>query len=430
MATLKTAELKINGDRLWGSLMEMAKIGATPKGGVCRLALTDLDRQGRDLFVRWCREAGCTVKVDRMGNIFARRAGRNNDLAPVGTGSHLDSQPTGGRFDGVYGVLAGLEVIRTLNDLGLETERPVEASVWTNEEGSRFAPAMVASGVYAGVFTLEYGLSRADADGLTMGEELQRIGYAGTEPVGGRAVHAFFETHIEQGPILEAEGQTIGVVTDAQGQRWYELTLTGQDSHAGPTPMPVRRDALLGAARVIQLVNEIGLKHAPRAVSTVGMINSYPNSRNVIPGRTFLTVDFRCPDNDELARMDAELKEGVARIAAQGRLEFDLKQIFQYDCVHFDESCVAMVRAGAQALGYSTRDIVSGAGHDACYMSQVTPTAMIFVPCIGGISHNEIEDAKPEWIEAGGNVLLQAMLAKANELPVAAAAVEAAGVLA
>ena len=430
MATLKTAELKINGDRLWGSLMEMAKIGATPKGGVCRLALTDLDRQGRDLFVRWCREAGCTVKVDRMGNIFARRAGRNNDLAPVGTGSHLDSQPTGGRFDGVYGVLAGLEVIRTLNDLGLETERPVEASVWTNEEGSRFAPAMVASGVYAGVFTLEYGLSRADADGLTMGEELQRIGYAGTEPVGGRAVHAFFETHIEQGPILEAEGQTIGVVTDAQGQRWYELTLTGQDSHAGPTPMPVRRDALLGAARVIQLVNEIGLKHAPRAVSTVGMINSYPNSRNVIPGRTFLTVDFRCPDNDELARMDAELKEGVARIAAQGRLEFDLKQIFQYDCVHFDESCVAMVRAGAQALGYSTRDIVSGAGHDACYLSQVTPTAMIFVPCIGGISHNEIEDAKPEWIEAGGNVLLQAMLAKANQLPVAAAAVEAAGVLA
>ena len=430
MATLKTAELKINGDRLWGSLMEMAKIGATPKGGVCRLALTDLDRQGRDLFVRWCREAGCTVKVDRMGNIFARRPGRNNELAPVGTGSHLDSQPTGGRFDGVYGVLAGLEVIRTLNDLGLETERPVEASVWTNEEGSRFAPAMVASGVYAGVFTLEYGLSRADADGLTMGEELQRIGYAGTEPVGGRAVHAFFETHIEQGPILEAEGQTIGVVTDAQGQRWYELTLTGQDSHAGPTPMPVRRDALLGAARVIQLVNEIGLKHAPRAVSTVGMINSYPNSRNVIPGRTFLTVDFRCPDNDELARMDAELKEGVARIAAQGRLEFDLKQIFQYDCVHFDESCVAMVRAGAQALGYSTRDIVSGAGHDACYMSQVTPTAMIFVPCIGGISHNEIEDAKPEWIEAGGNVLLQAMLAKANELPVAAAAVEAAGVLA
>ena len=411
-------ELKINADRLWGSLMEMAKIGATPKGGVCRLALTDLDRDGRDLFVKWCSEAGCTVKVDAMGNIFARRPGRNNNLAPVGTGSHLDSQPTGGRFDGVYGVLAGLEVIRTLNDLGIETERPVEASVWTNEEGSRFAPAMVASGVYAGVFTLEYGLSRADADGKTMGEELKRIGYAGSEPVGGRPVHAFFETHIEQGPILEAEGQTIGIVTDAQGQRWYELVLTGQESHAGPTPMGVRRDALLGAAKVIQLVNEISLAHAPVAVSTVGMINSYPNSRNVIPGKAFLTVDFRCPDNEELTKMDAELKAGVARIAAAGKLEHELKQIFQYDCVHFDESCVQMVREGAQALGYTARNIVSGAGHDACYMSKVTPTAMIFVPCIGGISHNEIEDAKPEWIAAGGNVLLRAMLAKANELPI------------
>ena len=412
------AEMKINGDRLWASLMEMAKIGATPKGGVCRLTLTDLDKQSRDLFVQWCKDAGCTVKVDQMGNIFARRTGRNNSLAPVGTGSHLDSQPTGGRFDGVYGVLAGLEVIRTLNDHGIETERPVEASVWTNEEGSRFAPAMVGSGVYAGVFSLAYGHSRTDQQGKTIGEELKRIGYLGAETMGNRPVHAFFETHIEQGPILEAEGQTIGVVTDAQGQRWYELTLTGQESHAGPTPMPVRRDALLGAAKVIQLVNQIGLNHAPVAVSTVGMINSYPNSRNVIPGKVFLTVDFRCPDNAELLKMDGELKAGVAKIATESRLEHDLKQIFQYDCVHFDESCVQMVRAGAEALGYSTRNIVSGAGHDACYMSKVTPTAMIFVPCIGGISHNEIEDAKPEWIEAGGNVLFRAMLAKANELPV------------
>jgi N-carbamoyl-L-amino-acid hydrolase len=411
------ADLRSNGNRLWASLMEMAKIGATPKGGVCRLTLTDLDKQGRDLFVQWCKEAGCTVKVDQMGNIFARRPGRNNNLAPVGTGSHLDSQPTGGRFDGVYGVLAGLEVIRTLNDHGIETERPVEASVWTNEEGSRFAPAMVGSGVYAGVFSLEYGHSRTDQQGKTIGEELARIGYLGSEPMGNRPVHAFFETHIEQGPILEHEGQTIGVVTDAQGQRWYELVLTGQDSHAGPTPMPVRKDALLGAARVIQLVNEIGLAHAPLAVSTVGMLNVYPNSRNVIPGKVFLTVDFRCPDNAELLKMDAELKAGVAKIAAEGKLEHDLKQIFQYDCVHFDESCVEMVRAGAKRLGYTTREIVSGAGHDACYMSKVTPTAMVFVPCIGGISHNEIEDAKPEWIEAGGNVLFQAMLAKANELP-------------
>ena len=411
------AELKINGDRLWGSLMEMAKIGATPKGGVCRLTLTDLDKQSRDLFVRWCEEAGCSVKVDQMGNIFARRPGRNDSLAPVGTGSHLDTQPTGGRFDGVYGVLAGLEVIRTLNDHGIETERPVEASVWTNEEGSRFAPAMVGSGVYAGVFSLDYGHSRTDQEGKTLGEELARIGYLGDQPMGNRPVHAFFETHIEQGPILEHEGQTIGVVTDAQGQRWYELVLTGQDSHAGPTPMPVRKDALLGAAKVIQLVNEIALKHAPVAVGTVGMLNVFPNSRNVIPGKVFLTVDFRCPVNDELTKMDAELKAGVAKIAAEGRLEHDLKQIFQYDCVHFDESCVEMVRAGAKRLGYTTREIVSGAGHDACYMSKVTPTAMVFVPCIGGISHNEIEDAKPEWIEAGGNVLFHAMLAKANELP-------------
>ena len=411
------AELKINGDRLWGSLMEMAKIGATPKGGVCRLTLTDLDKQSRDLFVRWCEGAGCSVKVDQMGNIFARRPGRNDSLAPVGTGSHLDTQPTGGRFDGVYGVLAGLEVIRTLNDHGIETERPVEASVWTNEEGSRFAPAMVGSGVYAGVFSLDYGHSRTDQEGKTLGEELARIGYLGDQPMGNRPVHAFFETHIEQGPILEHEGQTIGVVTDAQGQRWYELVLTGQDSHAGPTPMPVRKDALLGAAKVIQLVNEIALKHTPVAVGTVGMLNVFPNSRNVIPGKVFLTVDFRCPVNEELTKMDAELKAGVAKIAAEGRLEHDLKQIFQYDCVHFDESCVEMVRAGAKRLGYTTREIVSGAGHDACYMSKVTPTAMVFVPCIGGISHNEIEDAKPEWIEAGGNVLFHAMLAKANELP-------------
>lgn len=411
------AEIRINGERLWASLMEMAKIGATPKGGVCRLTLTDLDKQGRDLFVRWCTDAGCSVKVDRMGNIFARRPGKNDSLAPVGTGSHLDSQPTGGRFDGVYGVLAGLEVIRTLNDHGIETERPVEASVWTNEEGSRFAPAMVGSGVYAGVFSLDYGHSRTDTEGKTLGDELARIGYLGDQPMGNRPVHAFFETHIEQGPILEHEGQTIGVVTDAQGQRWYELVLTGQDSHAGPTPMPVRRDALLGAAKVIQRVNEIALAHAPLAVATVGMLNVFPNSRNVIPGKVFLTVDFRCPDNAELAKMDAELKAGVAKIAAAGRLEHDLKQIFQYDCVHFDESCVEMVRSGARRLGYTTRDIVSGAGHDACYMSQVTPTAMVFVPCVGGISHNEIEDALPEWIEAGGNVLFHAMLAKANELP-------------
>ena len=407
--------LTINGQRLWDSLMEMAKIGATAKGGVCRLALTDLDREGRDLFVRWAKEAGCTITVDRMGNVFARRAGKDDSLDPVVTGSHADSQPTGGRFDGIYGVLGGLEVIRTLDDHGIETDRPIEVVIWTNEEGSRFAPAMVASGVFAGVFTEEYGLSRADVDGKTMGQELQRIGYAGEIPCGRRPIHAAFELHIEQGPILETEDITIGVVTHAQGQRWYEVTLTGQESHAGPTPMPRRRDALLGAARIIDLVNRIGVAHAPFACATVGMLNVYPNSRNVIPGRVFFTVDMRHPEDNVLAQMDAELRSGVDEIALASKVEVSsLEQIFYYKPVTFDADCVASVRAAAQRFGYSHRDMVSGAGHDACYLAQVAPTSMVFVPCVGGISHNEIEDAKPEWIEAGANVLLHAILGRAG----------------
>jgi len=408
--------LAINGDRLWDSLMEMAKIGATEKGGNCRLALTDLDREGRDLFVQWCRDAGCSIRIDRMGNIFARRAGTNDDLPPVMTGSHLDTQPTGGRFDGVYGVLAGLEVIRSLNDLDIATEHPVEAVVWTNEEGSRFAPAMVASGVFAGAFDLEYGLSRADVDGKTMGEELERIGYAGPEEVGGRAIHAFFETHIEQGPILEAEAKEIGVVTDAQGQRWYELNITGQESHAGPTPMPIRKDALLGASRIVDLVNRVGLDHGPVGCATVGMMQVHPNSRNVIPGHVFLTIDFRHPDADQLLSMDRQMREGVAEIAARSRVEVDVEEIWHSPPVPFDRSCVDAVARATAELGYSSREIVSGAGHDACYISRVPPTSMIFIPCIDGISHNEVEDAKPEWIHAGGNVLLRAMLAKAGRV--------------
>ncbi|KAG0186384.1 hypothetical protein DFQ28_007937 [Apophysomyces sp. BC1034] len=411
---LSTA-IKVDGKRLWDSLMQMARIGATPRGGVCRLALTDLDKQGRDLIVGWAKAAGCTVSVDQMGNVFMRRAGRDNTLPPVITGSHADSQPTGGRFDGIYGVLGGLEVIRTLNDHGIVTDRPIETVIWTNEEGSRFAPAMLASGVFAGVFSLEYGRSRKDIDGKTIGDELKRIGYAGDQPCGGRPIHAAFELHIEQGPILENEGRTIGVVTDAQGQRWYEVVLTGQEAHAGPTPMPRRRDALLGASRLVQLVNEIGLRHAPLACATVGMMQVHPNSRNVIPGRVFFTVDFRHPSDDMLAQMDAELREGVAKIAETGKLDAQLEQIFYYAPVPFDAACVHSVRAAAQHLGYSHRDIVSGAGHDACYLAQVTPTSMVFVPCVGGISHNEVEDAKPEWIEAGANVLLHAMLERAYE---------------
>jgi len=407
--------LSINGDRLWQSLMDMAKIGATPKGGVCRLALTDVDKAGRDLFVEWCRDAGCSITVDRMGNIFARRPGRNNDLAPVVTGSHLDSQPTGGRFDGVYGVLAGLEVVRSLNDLGLETEHPVEVAVWTNEEGSRFAPAMVASGVFAGVFDLDYGLSRADPDGKTMGEELARIGYAGDAPV-GRPVHAYFEAHIEQGPILEAEGKTIGVVTDAQGQRWYELNITGVESHAGPTPMTRRKDALLGAARIVDLVNRIGHKFAPRACATVGMMQVYPNSRNVIPGKVFMTIDFRHPEDATLAEMDKAMRDGVAMICGEIGLGVEIDQIFYYAPVHFDDGCIDAVRKGVAEHGFTARDMVSGAGHDACYLARVAPTGMVFIPCIDGISHNEIEDATPEWVSAGGQVLLRAILEKAGQV--------------
>ena len=407
--------LRIDGQRLWQSLMEMAKIGATEKGGVCRLALTDLDRESRDLFIEWCEAAGCSIKVDKMGSIFARRPGRNDDLAPVITGSHLDSQPTGGRFDGVYGVLSGLEVLRTLNDLGYETERPIEVAVWTNEEGSRFAPAMVASGVFGGVFDLEYGLSRPDQDGKTMGEELERIGYAGAEEVGGRDVHAYFEAHIEQGPILEDEELTIGVVTDAQGQRWYEATLTGVESHAGPTPMPVRKDALLGAARIVDLVNRIGLDNAPVACATVGMMNVYPNSRNVIPGQVFMTIDFRHPDDDVLAKMDAAFRAGVRDIVEPIGLELELEQIFYYAPIHFDEDCINAVREGAANCEYSMREMVSGAGHDACYVSKVAPTSMIFIPCVDGISHNEVEDAKPEWVTAGCDVLLHAILDKAGQ---------------
>jgi len=408
------SNLRIDGARLWDSLMQMARIGATVKGGVKRLTLTDLDRQSRDLFVDWCRKAGCAVSVDRMGSIFARRAGAEDALPPVMVGSHLDTQPTGGKFDGALGVMAALELVRTLNDLEVRTRHPIEIAMWTNEEGSRFAPAMVASGVFAGAFTLEHAQSRTDVEGLKLGDELARIGYAGPQPVGGRPVHAFFELHIEQGPILEEEGIDIGVVTHANGQRWYEIVIEGVESHAGPTPMSRRKDALLGAARIVELVNAIGHAHEPAACATCGMIESQPNSRNVIPGRVFLTVDFRHPREERLTSMDNALREGVEKIAARTGVACDLKQIMSFPVTEFDTGCVAAVRNAAQKLGLTTRDIASGAGHDAVYMARVAPTAMIFTPCIGGISHNEAEDMTPEWAAAGANVLLHAALEKAG----------------
>jgi len=405
--------LTIDGKRLWDSLMEMAQIGATAKGGVCRLALTDLDRDSRNLFARWAEAAGCSVSFDAVGNIFARRPGRNPELPPVLAGSHLDSQPTGGKFDGAYGVLAALEVVRSLNDHGVETEAPVEVVVWTNEEGSRFAPAMTGSGAFAGIFDLDQVHGLADIDGKTLGAELERIGYKG-EGCGGRPVGAYFEAHIEQGPILEAEGKTIGVVTGAQGQRWYEITLTGQEAHAGPTPMTRRRDALVGASVIVKAVSRIGHEFQPDACATVGMLRVHPNSRNVIPGQVFFTVDFRHPKDEVLAEMDWSLRHTAEAVAKRGKLEMALEQIWQFDATPFDPGCIAAVRAGAERYGHAHREIVSGAGHDAVYMAGIAPTGMIFVPCEDGISHNEIENATPEDLAAGCEVLLHAVLDKAG----------------
>jgi N-carbamoyl-L-amino-acid hydrolase len=401
--------LSVDGARLWDSLMEMARIGATPKGGSRRLALSDLDREGRDLFVRWCEEAGCTVRVDRMGNIFARRPGRDDGQAPVMMGSHLDTQPSGGRFDGVYGVLAGLEVIRTLNDHGYETDVPVEVSVWTNEEGARFAPSMIGSGVFAGVYSLEKGHACRDADGRTIGEELARIGYAGDEACGGRPIRAFFEAHIEQGPILEAEDKTIGVVTGAQGLRWYDITVGGMESHSGTTPMGRRRDAMAGTARMVGAVERIG-RETPGAVTTVGMMRVAPNSRNVIPGEVFFTIDARHPDAVSLETMDGAIRDACGGIAAEAGLELTIADVTDTAPVLFDKDCVDAVRRAAEQAGHPHRDIVSGAGHDACFINGVAPTAMIFVPCKDGISHNETESATPEDLAAGCNVLLRVVL--------------------
>jgi N-carbamoyl-L-amino-acid hydrolase len=410
--------VSINADRLWQSLMTLAQLGATAKGGVCRLALTELDRQARDLVVGWTREAGCAVRIDAIGNVFARRPGIDPARPAVATGSHIDTQPTGGKFDGNYGVLAGLEVIRTLNDHGIDTAAPIEVCIWTNEEGSRFVPVMMGSGVYAGAFALEHALAAADRQGVTVAQALGAIGYAGDAPAaaasGAPVFGAYFEAHIEQGPVLEASGDTIGVVTGALGQRWYDVTVTGMEAHAGPTPMQLRQDALLPATRLMQEVNAIALTQQPHARGTVGWVEVFPNSRNVIPGRVRFSVDFRNTTDEGLASMDAELRAAAARVGAEARVQIEIAQVVYFPPQPFASAMVAAVRSGAQRLGLSQRDIVSGAGHDAVYVARVAPAAMIFVPCTDGISHNEIEDARPEHLAAGANVLLHAMLACAR----------------
>lgn len=406
--------LEINPDRLWDSLMTLARIGATEKGGVRRLALTELDGEARDLFVRWCEEAGCTVKVDAVGNIFARRAGQDDDLPPIVTGSHIDTQPSGGKFDGNYGVMAGLEVIRTLNERKIRTRAPLEVAVWTNEEGSRFTPVMMGSGVFVGAFPLDTVLARPDLDGVTVGEALNAIGYAGTEPVGGRPIGAYFEAHIEQGPVLEDEDKVLGVVVGALGLRWYDVVVTGQDAHAGPTPMRLRKDALLAASRIVAEINAIAQRHQPNGRGTVGFLQVKPNSRNVIPGEVRFSVDLRHADDGELERMEQEMRAACDRLAREAQCVASVDRVANYAACKFDESCVAQVRKSAQAAGLAHMDIVSGAGHDAVYMARVCPTSMIFVPCEGGISHNEIENARPEHLAAGCNVLLHAMIERAG----------------
>ena len=411
---MTTPTLSINGNRLWQSLMDLAQIGATPKGGNCRLALTALDGQGRDLVTGWMRDAGMTVRVDQVGNIFARRAGRDDSLPPVMTGSHIDTQPTGGKFDGCYGVLAGLEVIRTLNDAGVQTEAPLEVAIWTNEEGSRFVPVMMGSGVFAGKFPLETALSARDAQGISVRDELSSIGYAGADPVGGRPVDAYFEAHIEQGPILEHEEKTVGVVTGSLGLRWYDVTVTGMEMHAGPTPMAIRRDALFATSFLLQAVVNIANSHQPHGRGTVGEIHAHPGSRNVIPGQVRFTTDLRHEDEATLTRMDQDWRRVCDDIAVAHGVHVDVKDVQYFPPTPFDTDLVDKVRKGAANRGLPAMNIVTGAGHDAVYMAAVAPTAMIFVPCKDGISHNEIEDARPEHLEAGCNVLLDAMVARAN----------------
>ena len=404
--------LAVDADRLWQSLMDLAQIGATPKGGVKRLTLTDVDRQGRDRFVEWCKGAGMTIRVDAIGNIFARRAGSDDALPPVMTGSHLDSQPSGGKFDGAYVVMAGLEVVRRLNDLGVRTRAPIEVAAWTNEEGSRFVPTMMGSGVYAGVHPVESVLQTKDVDGITVGDALRSIGYQGDAapiPIG-----AYFEAHIEQGPVLEDTKTTIGAVQGALGQRWFDVDIIGQDAHAGPTPMELRKDALLAASKLVVHVNRVAKDYPDNARATVGHLRVSPNSRNVVPGAVSMTMDVRNAKDETLLAMVDDLRRSARMIAAECKVMLEVREVLYFPPSRFDAALVESVRNSASALGLSCRDIVSGAAHDAVYINRVAPTAMIFVPCEGGLSHNELENARPDDLAAGANVLINGIAARAG----------------
>ncbi len=407
-------ELRVDGDRLWDALMELAAIGATKKGGVKRLALTDVDKEGRDLVVQWGRDAGLAITVDQIGNVFMRREGRNPDLAPVVTGSHIDTQPTGGKFDGNYGVLAGLEVVRTLNDHGIVTEAAIEVAFWTNEEGSRFVPVMMGSGVFCGAFTLAHAYAAKDLDGKTVGEELARIGYLGDQVPGQHPIGAYFETHIEQGPVLEDADTVIGVVPAVMGLCWYDCVVSGMEAHAGPTPMALRKDALQVATRIMQETVALANRYPPYGRGTVGMVQVFPNSRNVIPGEVRFSIDLRNVSDALLDTMHEEMLAFIEQTRVDSGLAISIERVSHFAPCPFDADCVSAVRGASAKLGYKTMDVVSGAGHDAVYAARVAPAGMIFVPCKDGISHNEIEDAQPDHLTAGCNVLLHAMLERAN----------------
>ena len=406
--------LRIDGDRLWDSIHEVAKIGPGIAGGSNRQTVTDEDGEARHLFKKWCEDAGCEVGVDSMGTMFATRAGTDPDALPVMVGSHLDTQPTGGRYDGVLGVLGALEIVRTMNDLEIETKHPVCVVNWTNEEGTRFAPAMMASGVFAGVISQEDAYAKTDAEGKRFGDELERIGWKGEEEVGARKMKAFLELHIEQGPILEAEGVDIGVVTHGQGLRWIECTVTGKESHTGSTPMPMRKNAGRGLAKITELVHAIAMDNQPNAVGAIGHIDVYPNSRNIIPGRVVFTVDFRSHELDRLNAMVERLMAEAPPLCEQIGVAFSAEIVGQFDPPAFDETLLQSIRDAADRLGHSHRDIVSGAGHDACWINRVAPTAMIMCPCVDGLSHNEAEDITKEWSTAGAEVLFHAVLEAAE----------------
>lgn len=410
-------KLRVRGERLYRSLLDLAKIGATQKGGVCRLALTDLDKQGRQWVIEKASRLGLSIVTDQIGNTFMRRAGTNPNLAPIITGSHIDTQPTGGKYDGNYGVLAGLEVLETLNDHGIETEAPIEVVFWTNEEGSRFTPVMMGSGVFAGAISQEHAYTAKDTQGKNVKDELSRIGFLGSQKPGDHPCAAYFEAHIEQGPVLEHKDKIIGVVPAVMGLRWFDCTVQGFEAHAGPTPMDIRNDALQNSLSIIQKVVDLANQYAPHGRGTVGMVQVFPNSRNVIPGRVQFSVDIRHTDAAILDQMTLELKECIQQVATDKSITIDLKEVSYFPPCNFDAGCIDAIRQATLKMGYSHMDVVSGAGHDAIYMNRLAPTGMIFIPCKDGVSHNEIEDAKAEHLEAGANVLLHSILAYAKPQP-------------